>query len=226
MIAESGHQRRAAETEESGRAATGRGGEAQVELVVGLGNPGERYLSTRHNLGFRVVDELAARHGNGRWAHRRLCDVTSTDLGPRLLLAKPLTYMNRSGEAVAWLLDHLDLEPDQMLVALDDVDLPLGTLRLRGSGGPGTHNGLRDICDRVGRSFPRIRLGVGPDVPPTDLADYVLAPFDDGELAAVERLVARAVDAVESAVRNGLQTAMSVHNGPTPTPGPETTPTE
>lgn len=217
MIADPGYRHGDAEADDRGSAASDRSGETQIELVVGLGNPGRRYLSTRHNLGYRVVDALAARHGHGRWAHHRLCDATSTDLGARLLLAKPLTYMNRSGEAVAWLLDHLDLEPDQMLVALDDVDLPLGTLRLRRSGGPGTHNGLRDICDRVGRSFSRIRLGVGPDLPPTDLADYVLAPFDDGELTAVERLVARAADAVETAVQDGLQIAMSVHNGPTAT---------
>lgn len=185
-----------------------------IELVVGLGNPGERYAATRHNVGYRVVDELARRHSDALWVHRRLCDLSSIGLGARLLLAKPLTFMNRSGEAVVWLLDHLELEPDQMLVAVDDVALPLGTLRLRRWGGPGTHNGLRDICDRVGRNFPRIRLGVGPEAAPHDLAEYVTTPFARAERPIVERMEARAADAIEASVLEGIPLAMSRYNGP------------
>ena len=185
-----------------------------VELVVGLGNPRERYAATRHNLGYRVVDELARRLEAAPWSHRPLCDVTSVPLGARLLLAKPLTFMNRSGAAVAWLLDHLDLEPRQMLVVLDDADLDLGALRLRRSGGPGSHNGLRDICERFGTAFPRLRLGVRGRDGWQDLADWVLSPFTDDEQPLALQLVARGADAVETAVREGLDPAMSRFNGP------------
>jgi len=185
-----------------------------IELVVGLGNPGERYSLTRHNVGYLVVDELARRLHAAPWSQRPLCDVTSAPLGSRLLLARPLTFMNRSGTAVAWLLDHLELEPRQMLVALDDVDLDLGALRLRRSGGPGTHNGLRDICERVGTDFPRLRLGVRGRDGWQDLAGWVLSPFTADEQPLARQLVARAADAAETAVREGLDLAMSRFNGP------------
>lgn len=187
-----------------------------IELVVGLGNPGERYAATRHNMGFLVVDALAGRLGAAPWSRRSLCELTSAPLGARLLLAKPLSYMNRSGAAVAWLLDHLDLTPPQMLVVVDDVDLALGSLRLRRSGGPGTHNGLRDVCDRVGGSFPRLRLGVRGGAGWQDLADYVTSPFDDDERPVVEQLVSRAAEAVEACVRDGLARAMSLYNRSVP----------
>jgi len=191
-----------------------------IELIVGLGNPGEEYARTRHNVGFRVAEEVAARHPAGGWVHRRLCDVAPIAFGSRLLAAKPLTYMNRSGRAVVWLLEHLVLAPEQMLVVLDDVDLPLGTLRLRAGGGPGTHNGLRDICDRIGRSFPRLRLGVGGGGSPQALADFVLAEFTPDEAPLAERMVQRAADAVETSVHDGLVLAMSRHNGPDEPGGP------
>jgi PTH1 family peptidyl-tRNA hydrolase len=185
-----------------------------IELVVGLGNPGPDYEATRHNVGFRVVDELARRHDAAPWCHRPSTLVTSAYFGPRLILAKPTTFMNRSGRAVAWLLDHLDVTSSNMLAVLDDVDLDLGTLRLRRSGGPGTHNGLRDICDRVGTDFPRLRLGVRGHDGFDDLADYVLSPFGDHEVAAADRLIFRAADAVDTALRDGVMAAMSRHNGP------------
>ncbi|HOC41793.1 MAG TPA: aminoacyl-tRNA hydrolase [Thermoanaerobaculales bacterium] len=187
-----------------------------IELVVGLGNPGERYAATRHNLGYLVVDELASRLRAAPWSHRPLCDVTSAPLGPRLLLARPLTFMNRSGAAAAWLLDHLGLDAPRLLVVLDDVDLDLGTLRLRRSGGPGTHNGLRDICERIGTGFPRLRLGVRGSGPWQNLADYVLSPFADDEQPLARQLVARAADAVETTVREGIDAAMGRFNGPAP----------
>lgn len=191
-------------------------GPGAIELVVGLGNPGEQYAETRHNAGFRVVDELARRHAGRSWVRFARCEVAAAALGSRLLLAKPLTYMNRSGEAVAWLLQHLELEPQAMLVAVDDVDLPIGSLRLRRYGGPGTHNGLRDICDRVGTTFPRLRLGVGADPTPCDLADFVLSPFEPIEQPLAGRMVLRAADAAEAVIRDGLEAAMSSYNGPTP----------
>ena len=189
-------------------------------MVVGLGNPGDEYAQTRHNVGFRVVDQLALKRGAARWAHFPLCDVTSAWSIPRLVLAKPTTFMNRSGEAVEWLLAHLELDLDQMLVVVDDVDLLLGTLRIRSAGGPGTHNGLRDVCDRLGDGFPRLRLGVRGDDGWDDLASYVLSPFAENEGLAAESMVRRAADAAETASQDGLLFAMSRFNGPPPDHGP------
>ncbi len=124
--------------------------------------------------------------------------------------------MNRSGEAVEWLLGHLEMEPDQMLVVVDDVDLDLGALRIRPSGGPGTHNGLRDICDRLGDGFPRLRLGVRGDTGWDDLASYVLSPFAEDEVPVAEAMIKNAADAAETAVEDGLLFAMSRFNGPPP----------
>jgi PTH1 family peptidyl-tRNA hydrolase len=183
-----------------------------IELVIGLGNPGNRYLTTRHNVGYRVVDELAHRHGADPWARARLSGVTSARFGPRLLLAKPTSFMNRSGDAVEWLLGHLDLKPAELLVVLDDVDLGLGSLRLRPSGGPGTHNGMRHVCQKIGTGFPRLRLGVRGVDPPGDLAKYVLSPFPPHELSQSDELIQRAADAAETAVRAGVERAMSQHN--------------
>lgn len=186
--------------------------QSSIELVTGLGNPGQRYAASRHNIGFRVVDELARRHADADWVRRALSDVTTAPLGPRLVLAKPLTYMNRTGSAVDRLLDLLDIEPTQMLVVVDDIDLSLGSLRLRPSGGPGTHNGLRDVCDRIGGSFPRLRVGVRGDCPIGDLSDYVLSPFTEAEQEHLPEIVARAADAVEMTLLEGLDRAMGRFN--------------
>jgi PTH1 family peptidyl-tRNA hydrolase len=187
-----------------------------VELVVGLGNPGAKYARSRHNIGFRVVDEMAVRHSNAPWFKRPLCTVTTAWLGPRLILAKPSRFMNRSGASVSWALDHLDIEPGQMLVVLDDVDLDLGTLRLRRAGGPGTHNGLRDICNQIGEGFPRLRLGVRGASTWDDLADYVLSEFSVDEAAVADRMIDVAADAVECVVLEEIDLAMSRFNGPIP----------
>jgi PTH1 family peptidyl-tRNA hydrolase len=183
-----------------------------IQLVLGLGNPGPSYADTRHNIGFRVVDELVLRHGAGDRQRHRLCDLGTIDLGGGVLVARPLTYMNRSGDALVWLLDRLLVEPDETLVVVDDVDLPLGRLRLRPRGGPGTHNGLRHLVEAVGVGFPRLRVGVRGDRPWLDLADWVTSPFESDERAAAELAVGRAADAVESVVVSGLEAAMAVVN--------------
>lgn len=182
-------------------------------MVAGLGNPGPAYAPTRHNVGFRVVDCLAHRRGL-RWRNAAAWDVALAPRGP--LLVKPQLYMNRSGVALAAALEAAGLDPGALLVVVDDVDLPLGTLRMRPAGGPGTHNGLRDLCDRIGRGFARLRLGVGGADAAGDLADYVLAPFGPEQVDEAERAVERAADAVESAVDGGIQGAMSRFNGPLP----------
>ena len=133
-----------------------------------------------------------------------------------VVVARPTTYMNRSGRAARELIDELELAPERMLVVVDDVDLPLATLRLRRSGGPGTHNGLRDLCTEIGHGFPRLRVGVRGDALAGDLADYVLSPFAADEGTAAGDAVARAADAVEAAVRDGFEAAMNVFNRPLP----------
>jgi len=183
-----------------------------TELVLGLGNPGARYAETRHNVGFRVVDELARRHGLGSWERYLLGDLRSLNLCRGVIVVKPMTYMNLSGGTFRWVLDRFSLEPEQALVVVDDIDLPLGRLRLRKHGGPGTHNGLKDLCDAAGRGYPRLRVGVGGEEPWDDLAAWVTAPFERGELEVVERAVVRAADAVEVVITKGLDAAMNEFN--------------
>jgi len=183
-----------------------------IDLVLGLGNPGVDYRGTRHNIGFRVVEEVARRHGVMDWARRPSCDLAVITVGRFVLLSRPLTFMNRSGEAARWLFREFGLTPESMLVVVDDVDLPLANLRLRRSGGPGTHNGLRDLCEEVGTGFPRLRVGVRGNDMTGDLADYVLSPFTDDEAAAADASVVRAADAVEFTLREGFDRAMNTYN--------------
>jgi PTH1 family peptidyl-tRNA hydrolase len=183
-----------------------------IELVIGLGNPGPEYAATRHNVGFRVVDELARRLRATGWRHRFSSRLTSTGRGRQVWLAKPTTYMNRSGDAAVALTRGLDLGPANLLVVVDDVDLPVGRIRLRKSGGSGTHNGLRDLVDVIGTGFARLRVGVGGEDASGDLADYVLSPFDAAEEPVVDEAIARAADAVETALFEGFGRAMNRFN--------------
>jgi PTH1 family peptidyl-tRNA hydrolase len=185
-----------------------------IDLVVGLGNPGEEYASTRHNVGFRVVDEVLRRRGMIEWLDRPLCDLAVISVGRLVVLARPTTFMNRSGEAARWLQDEIGVAPERMMVVVDDIDLPLGGLRLRRSGGPGTHNGLRDVCREVGEGYPRLRVGVRCGEISGDLADYVLSPFAAAEAETAGAAISRAADAVDSALRDGFERAMNVFNRP------------
>lgn len=180
-----------------------------IDLVAGLGNPGPRYAYTRHNLGFRVV-ELVARRWGGTWSESRMSAVARVTSRPALM--KPLTFMNRSGSAVAAVMVDRGLVPEDVLVVVDDVDLPLGSLRLRPAGGPGTHNGMRDLCAHLGDGFARLRLGVRGEDPWDDLAAYVLEGFAGNEFPTVERMVAAAADAVELVCRDGIAAAMQQVN--------------
>ena len=185
------------------------------KLVVGLGNPGDGYTTTRHNVGFAVANrlgkraraEFAVKAADSRIAEGRLDGI-------KIAIARPQTFMNDSGRAVKKLLDRYRLDPADMLVVFDDVDLPLGTLRIREAGGPGTHNGMRSIVNAVGVGFPRIRVGVAParlrEVP--DLAQYVLSPFDQDEKALAEQTLDRAAEAAEIALRD-VPRAMNQFNG-------------
>jgi PTH1 family peptidyl-tRNA hydrolase len=185
-----------------------------IELVVGLGNPGEDYLDTRHNVGFRVLEAVARRHGVHGWIEGPSSELAVISVGRLVVLARPQTFMNRSGGAACELLEQFGATPETMLVVVDDIDLPLASLRLRRSGGPGTHNGLRDLCEKVGTGFPRLRVGVRGDDLCGNLADYVLSPFSGAEAEAANAAVARAADAVEAALRDGFEAAMNVYNRP------------
>ena len=187
-----------------------------MKLIVGLGNPGREYRDTRHNVGFMVVDEIARRHGlNWAMAPSQVPDafVVKKFGADPLLLAKPLTYMNRSGDAVAALSRYYDIAAADMLVVVDEVDLRFGRLRARAHGSGGTHNGLRSVVERLGStSFPRLRLGVGRGDARRDLADHVLAKFERDEEAALEGFIARAADAAEMFAVDGIAKVMNVYN--------------
>jgi len=187
----------------------------ETYLIVGLGNPGERYADTRHNVGFRVVEKLAQKHGltfNKNEHHAQT--ASGTILGKRVLLAKPMTYMNESGNAVQPLVSFYKIEPDRILIVGDDIDIPLGTLRLRKSGSSGGQNGLKHILQRLGtQEIARARFGVGRPPGHKNAADHVLAPFKgDDEILAME-VRDRAVEAVETWLRDGIELAMTRYNG-------------
>ena len=185
-------------------------------LVVGLGNPGPEYAKHRHNVGFMVVDELARRHDvKLAMAPAQVPDaMVGKKYGVEpLLLAKPLTFMNRSGDAVAALARYYGVESTDMLVVVDEVALPFGKLRARARGSAGGHNGLKSIVERLGtQEFPRLRLGIGRGDSRRDLADHVLSTFEPGERAELETFIARAADAAEMFAVNGIGTVMNTYN--------------
>ncbi len=184
-----------------------------LSVVCGLGNPGARYRATRHNLGFLTLDVLSRRHG---LAWRRVGgpaqETRWRSAGRTVVLLKPLTFMNDSGAAVARI---PGLDPAELLVVSDDLNLPLGRLRFRMGGGSGGHNGLASIIERLGtEAFPRLRLGIGSAPGGIDWADFVLTEFREDEREAADALVEEAADAVELAVRRGLGEAMRRHHRP------------
>jgi PTH1 family peptidyl-tRNA hydrolase len=187
-----------------------------VKLIVGLGNPGKEYRETRHNIGFRVVDEIARRHDLAfGMAPAQVPDafVVKNFAPPPVLLAKPLTFMNRSGDAVAALARYYDLAPADLLVVFDDVDLPFARLRARAKGSAGTHNGMRSIVERLGTTeFPRLRLGVGRGDARRDLADHVLAKFEPDEQSELEAFITKAADAAELFAAADILDVMNKYN--------------
>jgi PTH1 family peptidyl-tRNA hydrolase len=189
-----------------------------MRVVAGLGNPGDRYRRTRHNVGFLVVDALAARHGIQRERVESDAWVAETAFaGEDVLLVKPLTFMNRSGAAIAPLLEARGLGPQELVVVVDDVALEQGTLRVRDKGSHGGHNGLRSVADVLGRDdYPRVRVGIRKGEAPDDLATFVLADFDAEDVLVVQEVVGLAADAVETLIRDGAQTAMNRYNAPRP----------
>lgn len=187
-----------------------------MRLVVGLGNPGDRYRRTRHNVGFLVVDELAARAGVRGGREEADSWVAETSLGGQeVLLVKPLAFMNRSGAAVARLLESRAKAPSDLVVVVDDVALELGTLRVRERGTHGGHNGLRSILDVLGTDeWTRVRVGIRKGDLPEELADYVLSEFPADEVLVVQEMVGLAADAVAVVLAQGVTEAMNRFNGP------------
>lgn len=186
---------------------------AAVRAAVGLGNPGRRYARTRHNLGFRVVDRLAA-EGKGRWTEAASALTARVSVGPQdLLLVKPQSYMNSSGTAVANVVRDCGLALDELLVVVDDVNLEAGALRFRRRGSDGGHNGIRSVIESLGsRDFARLRLGVGQPREGQDLIDFVLGDFAPGEENAVEAQVREAARGVVCWTRLGIEAAMNQFN--------------
>ena len=191
-----------------------------MRLIVGLGNPGKEYRETRHNVGFMVVDEIARRHGL-TWAMAP-GQVPETFVAKRFgepswMVAKPLTFMNRSGEAVAALARYYDIAASELLVVVDEVALPFTRLRARAGGSAGGHNGLKSVIAGLGSTdFPRLRLGVGRGDARRDLADHVLAKFESGEKADLETFITRAADAAEMFAVADIGKVMNTYN-PDPT---------
>jgi PTH1 family peptidyl-tRNA hydrolase len=186
-----------------------------MRLVVGLGNPGDRYRRTRHNLGFMVVDVLASRCGVRNPREEADAWVAESTLGGEpALLVKPLTFMNRSGVAVERLLAAHGAPPQALLVVVDDVALELGALRVRERGSHGGHNGLRSLIDILGTDdFTRVRVGIRKGEVQEDLADYVLSEFPQEDVLVVQEVVGQAGDAVDCVIREGVGVAMNRYNG-------------
>jgi PTH1 family peptidyl-tRNA hydrolase len=184
-------------------------------LIVGLGNPERKHAANRHNVGFRCLDHLAAAHGltfDKRQKNARV--ALGTLAGRSVVLAKPQTFMNESGRAVAALYKFYQVEPLRLLVVYDDIDLPLGTLRLRSEGGAGGHKGMGSIIEHLSkqRGFPRLRLGVGRPPGRMEAAAYVLQDFQAEELPVLEETLARAVKSIEQWLVAGIEAAMNDAN--------------
>jgi PTH1 family peptidyl-tRNA hydrolase len=187
-----------------------------MKLIVGLGNPGSQYADTRHNVGWRVIERLACRAGVASWREKFDATVAETQgAGGKVVLARPLTWMNRSGLAVRQMADFWKLEGEDLLVVLDDMALDLGRVRLRPDGSAGGHNGLESVITELGHDrFPRLRVGIGPAPGPEGHADFVLSPFREEERPVIAEVIEQAADAAGCWVSEGLQEAMNRYNRP------------
>ncbi len=188
---------------------------SNVYLIVGLGNPGRDYRLTRHNIGFMAIDALAASLGCKLTKVQFKAIVGSAQLGNRkIILAKPQTFMNLSGQAVSSLMHFYRIPVDHLMVMNDDLDLPLGTIRIRPSGGSAGQKGMESIIERLGtQEFARLRLGIGRPPGQMDAKDYVLQSFSNPESEMLKAVLDRAVDAIKTYIDGGLDAAMNKFNG-------------
>ncbi len=185
-----------------------------LRVIVGLGNPGRRYAGTRHNAGFLVVEALAAQAGASDWFEECQARTCRADLGAgALLLAEPLTFMNRSGDSLRLLRSRYGIAPADLMVVLDDFSLPFGRIRIRERGSAGGHNGLESILQAMeSEEILRLRLGIGEEQMPSEKAEFVLSDFPPERQAELNDMIARACDAVKTVMRNGVSKAMAVFN--------------
>lgn len=185
-----------------------------MKIIVGLGNPGSKYALTRHNMGFMVADELAAAH-NLQFSRGKFKSVLASGpiAGQEVIIAKPQTFMNLSGEAVGPLVRFYKLPLPELLVVYDDIDVPFGALRIRPSGSSGGHKGLKSIIQNLGADeFPRLRVGIRGQQPPEDLTEYVLDEFTLEEKVELRNIVQRASKALEAVISAPLEEAMNRFN--------------
>jgi PTH1 family peptidyl-tRNA hydrolase len=183
-----------------------------VKLIVGLGNPGDRYETTRHNIGFLVIDRIAAQHRIE--VATSICEALVGEgaiESNTVVLAKPQTYMNRSGDSVAALAREYGIGPDELIVINDDLDLPFGRIRIRPKGSAGGHRGLLSIME-AGVQFLRVRIGIGRPPEDTESSTYVLEPFNAVETSHLAEVVARAAESVICLVQEGIEPAMASYN--------------
>jgi peptidyl-tRNA hydrolase, PTH1 family len=189
------------------------------QLIVGLGNPEPKYDKTRHNIGFEVVDELARRVQISWSENRRFQALLGEGRGltsDKLRLLKPLTYMNRSGQAIRAAIDWYKIPPESVLIVYDELDLPVGRLRLRLSGSAGGHNGMKSAIAHLGtQSFPRLRIGIGKSEPDKNTVGHVLGKFSPDESKIISEVIPLAVDAIELSLKQGVEKAMSLYNSRT-----------
>jgi len=188
-----------------------------VKAIVGLGNPGSQYKGTRHNVGFDVIDEIARRQSVGfESAPAEALIAKWRRPEEAVLLVKPLTFMNLSGQAIGELARYFKIEVADLIVVVDEVHLPLGKLRARKRGSAGGHNGLKSVIAHLGDEFARLRLGVGLGGEQRNMADHVLSRFEKDEAAEVERMTTRAADAAEMFITSGIEAVMNAFNGGDP----------
>ena len=189
-------------------------GEIEMYVIVGLGNPGARYAETKHNIGFITVDYLAEKLGIkiNKIKHKAIIGEGSIG-GEKVLLVKPQTFMNLSGQSVMDIVNFYKVAASNLIVIYDDIDLPVGKVRIRPNGSSGTHNGMRNIIYLVNnQEFPRVRIGVGKQPDYMDLADYVLTRFNNEERPLIEEAIKRSAAAVEEIVKSGINIAMNQYN--------------
>jgi len=186
-------------------------------LIVGLGNPGAKYDGTRHNVGFDVADGFCAALGGvtepGEYCEAMCRAAFCGSVRKPVLIAKPLTYMNLSGDAVGALVKKYGLSGDRCLIIVDDFQIPLGKLRFRKDGSPGGHNGLKSISAAIGAGYLRLRVGIGPLPKGASVIDFVLGGFEESERGDVDKMVKAAAEAVAFMVDNGIDAAMNKYNG-------------
>lgn len=187
-----------------------------MKLIVGLGNPGSKYEDTRHNVGFLAIDQIAEKYQVQVNKLKCKAQVGEFRLSEKIILAKPQTFMNNSGESVRELVDYYKIDLKDLIIIYDDIDIPFSTIRVKGKGSSGSHNGMRSIVKHLGQEkFPRVRISIGQKPEYMDLADFVLSKFTSKEIPTVEREIQAAAEASLEIAEKSVDSAMNIYNGMT-----------